>query len=133
MNWPKNQNNMNEKLLFDSFAGWYGYLWKACKTFVKGLLKIVYSLFGGMASVFVWLFRLVSAFCRREPLAAGIFFVVAFVLSFGWVSSYISGKVETRTAEYQRDSISLKLDKYLQAYDNSAEIVVGGDTIRYAE
>ena len=124
---------MNENYLFGSFSGWFGYLWKACKTFVKGLLKIVYSFFGGMASVFVWLFRLVSAFCRREPLAAGIFFVVAFVLSFGWISSYMSGKVATRTALYQRDSISLKLDKYLQAYESSEDIIVGGDTIRYGK
>lgn len=124
---------MNENYFFDSFSGWLGYLWKACKTFVKGLLKIVYSLFGGMASVFVWLFRLVSAFCRREPLAAGIFFVVAFVLSFGWISSYMSGKVATRTAEYQRDSISMKLDRYLQAYDASAVVIVDKDTIRHGE
>lgn len=124
---------MNENYLFGSFSGWFVYLWKACKTFVKGLLKIVYSLFGGMASVFVWLFRLVSAFCRREPLAAGIFFVVAFVLSFGWISSYMNGKVATRTALYQRDSISLKLDQYLQAYENSEDIIVGGDTIRYGK
>ena len=124
---------MNENYLFGSFSGWLGYLWKACKTFVKGLLKIVYSFFGGMASVFVWLFRLVSAFCRRETTASVILFSLIFILGFGWLSTYMNGKVATRTALYQRDSISLKLDQYLQAYENSEDIIVGGDTIRYGK
>ena len=124
---------MNEKLLFDSFAGWYGYLWKACKTFVKGLLKIVYSLFGGVASVFVWLYGLIAAFCKREFVASVIIGAVIVALSLGWVSTYMNGRVAVKTAEYQRDSIGHRLDKMMQAYDSATLIVVDNDTLYNAK
>lgn len=124
---------METKIFFESFKEWYTYLWKACKHFAKGIFRIVYSLIMGIVSVLAWVTRLIAAFCRRETTASVILFSLIFVLGFGWLSTYMNGKVATRTALYQRDSISLKLDKYLQAYDSSQDIIVGGDTIRYGE
>lgn len=124
---------METKFIFESFKEWYTYLWKACKHFAKGIFRIVYSLIMGIVSVLAWVTRLIAAFCRRETTASVILFSLIFVLGFGWLSTYMNGKVATRTALYQRDSISLKLDKYLQAYDSSQDIIVGGDTIRYGE
>lgn len=124
---------METKFIFESFKEWYTYLWKACKHFAKGIFRIVYSLIMGIVSVLAWLTRLIAAFCRRETTASVILFSLIFVLGFGWLSTYMNGKVATRTALYQRDSISLKLDKYLQAYDASAVVIVDNDTIRHGE
>ena len=124
---------METKFIFETFKDWYTYLWKACKHFGKGIFRIVYSLVMGVVSILAWVAKLVAAFCRRETTASIILFSLIFILAFGWLSTYMNGKVATRTALYQRDSISLKLDKYLQAYESSEDIIVGGDTIRYGK
>jgi hypothetical protein len=124
---------METKFIFESFKEWYTYLWKACKHFAKGIFRIVYSLIMGIASILVWVAKLIGAFCKRETTASIILFSLIFILSIGWLSTYMNGKVATKTALYQRDSISLKLDKYLQAYESSEDIIVGGDTIRYGK
>ena len=127
------QVSMNDKYLFDSFAGWYGYLWRSCKALVASLLKILYSIVGGLASVIVCIYKIVAAFCRREFVASLIIGVIILFLSFGWMTSYMNGKVATRTAEYQRDSIGYKLDKMMQAYEGSSMVVIDNDTIRYGD
>lgn len=124
---------METKFIFESFKDWYSHLWKVCKHLAKGVYGIIYSVIIGIVSVLAWIFRLTAAFCKRETTASVILFSLIFILGFGWLSTYMNGKIATRTALYQRDSISLKLDKYLQAYENSEDIIVGEDTIRYGK
>ena len=124
---------MESKIIFDTFKDWYTHLWKVCKHLAKGVYGILYSVIIGIVSVLAWLGRITGAFCKRETVASVILFSLIIILGYGWLSSYMNGKVATRTALYQRDSISLKLDKYLQAYESSEDIIVGGDTIRYGK
>ena len=124
-----NQMNMNEKWIFDSFAEWCNYLGKACLVFLKGIFKLVYSFLGGVASFVWWLYRVIAAFCRRELVASMIVGLMLVILSFGWVSTYMNGKVAVRTAEFQRDSLGYRLDKMMQAYEGASLVVVDNDTL----
>ena len=115
------------------FENWHQ--WKVC--FLSGIRKaswgiwrIVTCILYGILSVLYFVFRQICAFCRRESIAAAIIGVVFFVMSVGWISTFMDGRVKVRNAEYQRDSMSIKLDKYLQAYESSATIIIDNDTIK---
>ena len=106
---------MEKKWIFETFEQWYTYLWKAVKTFVMGFVKIIYSIVVGIVSVIVWVGKLIEAFCRREPIAALIVGLLMVLLILGWVTTFVKGRAETKTAEYQRDSIGYVLDKYIES------------------
>jgi hypothetical protein len=84
----------------------------------------------GFVSIFAYIGRKIEAFCRREPVAALIITITFAIMSLGWISTFMEGRMRIKTAEYQRDSIGYKLDKYLQCYDSSATIVIENDTIQ---
>jgi hypothetical protein len=115
------------------FENWHQ--WKVC--FLAGISKaswgiwrIVTCIILGIVSILNYVCKQIGAFCRRESLAAAIIGFVFFVMSVGWISTFMDGRVKVRNAEYQRDSMSIKLDKYLQAYESSATIIIDNDTIK---
>lgn len=124
---------MENKFVFVSFKEWYMYLWRACKRVAKGLCQILFSLVMGIVSLLIYCGKQVEAFCRREPIAAGIVGMLFFVLTVGWCFTFVNGRAATKTAEHQRDSIGYKLDMVLQAYDSTSTIVIGNDTIRHGQ
>jgi hypothetical protein len=124
---------MKGKWIFDSFAEWRGYLRRACWGLAKGLMRLVYAIVIGLVSLIVFCGKQVEAFCRRETVASLIIGFVLVLLVSGWVFTFVNGRMETRTAEHQRDSIGYKLDKMMQAYDGSAMVIVDNDTISYGE
>lgn len=95
-----------------------------------GLSKVITNTLFGIISLFIFFGKKVEAFCKREPIASFIMAVLIVTLSFGWISTFVSGRIATRTAQYQRDSVSIKLDRYLQCYDSTAIIIIENDTIR---
>lgn len=117
-----------KRLLFTSLRQWRICMAAGCAKFLWGLWRIVSGIIFGILSVFWWIGRLVEAFCRREPIAAAVIAVLLLILSFGWLSTYVSARTHLTTAEYQRDSIGYVLDRYMQAYDS---VVVDGDTLKY--
>lgn len=124
---------MEKKFVFVSFSEWYMYLWRACKRVAKGLCQIAFSFVMGIVSLLIYCGKQVEAFCRREPIAAGIVGVLFFVLTVGWCFTFVNGRVATKTAEHQRDSIGYKLDMVMHAYDSVNTIKVEYDTIRNVE
>lgn len=124
---------MENKFVFVSFSEWYMYLWRACKRAAKGLCQIVFCLVMGIVSVLFYCFKQIEAFCRREPIAAGIVGVLFVFLSVGWCLTFVNGRAATRAAEYQRDSIGYKLDMFMHACDTTKMYVVARDTIRYEQ
>ena len=119
------------KFIFDTFKEWDTYAWSACKHLAKGVARILFALFFGMVSIFVFCGKQIEAFCRREPVASGLVGMLTLLLIVGWIATYVNGRAATKTAEFQRDSIGYKLDKYMQAYDTSEAVVIENDTIRY--
>lgn len=94
-----------------------------------GIWRIITCIVLGIVSILYYACKQIGAFCRRESIAAAIIGTVFFIMTVGWISTFMEGRVKVRT-EYQRDSMSIKLDKYLQAYESSATIIVDNDTIK---
>lgn len=119
-----------KQFIFDSL-----HQWKVC--FLAGLGKagwgiwrILTCIIGGVISILIFCGKEIEAFCRREPIAAMIVSVTIVALTAGWIMTFVHGRVAVKTAEYQRDSIGYKLDKYMQAYDSTSTIVIDNDTIQ---
>ena len=115
--------------LFDSWHQWKVCMWSGCKSLAWGLWRIVTGIVLGIASIMKYVGVKIEEFCKREPMAAVIVAVVVLILGFGWFSSFVNGRIEVKKAQWERDSISLRLDRYMQAYDTSDIVIVRGDTI----
>ena len=124
---------MEGKWIFDNFSEWLGYLCKALRCFARSVFRLIYSIIGGIASLVYYLFKVIAAFCKREFVASMIVGLIIVGLCVGWISTYTSGKVAMKTAEFQRDSIGYKLDKMLNAYEGASLIIVDNDTLYNAK
>lgn len=113
--------------LFTSFRSWRVCMMSGVRKFLWGTTRIATCIVFGILSIFAWIGRLISDFASREKVAAVIIGILLFILSFGWITTYVSTKTQLTTVEYQRDSIGYVLDRYMQAYDS---VIVDGDTIK---
>lgn len=123
--------DMELKWIFDSFSEWRDYLWKACRQFIMGVLRVIYSVLMGIVSVFVWIGKLIEAFCRRETVAAIVIGFFFSLILFGWVYTFTKERSAYMTAQFKADSLSYSLGQIEQIYDSTATIVINGDTIRH--
>lgn len=119
-----------KNIIFESWHQWKVCFISGCKNASWGIWRIITCIILGIVSLFIYAGKQIEAFCRRETIAAFIIAILVIVLSYGWISTFIDGKMKIKSAEYQRDSISVKLERYLQAYDSTSTIVVDNDTIR---
>ena len=124
---------MKEKLLFETFEEWRTFLWRSVKTCFKGLARIVYALLMGVVSLLVFCGKQIEAFCRRETIAAFIIAGIMILMAAGWVYTFTHERQAVVYAQHKADSISYKLDRYMQVYDSSSTVVINGDTIRHGQ
>jgi hypothetical protein len=118
------------KFIFNDMNQFRACMCAALRNLWWGLSRVFIYLFYGILSILIYAGKQIEAFCKREPIASFIMAVLIVTLSFGWISTFVSGRIATRTAQYQRDSVSIKLDRYLQCYDSTAIIIIENDTIR---
>lgn len=119
-----------KNLIFESWNSWKVCFLAGCSKFLWGLWRIITCIILGIVSVLVFVGKQIEKFCRRETVAS---FIIAFVflgLSFGWISTYMDSRMKIKNAECQRDSASVRLSRYLQAYDTSSIIIIDKDTIQ---
>lgn len=121
-----------EKLLLSMFDSWHQ--WKVCmlsglKSAGWGVWRIVTCIVFGTLSTFRWIGCLIEAFARREPVAMLIVFILTACLSLGWFFTFVGSRAEIKSALWERDSVSVKLDMYMQAYEQGDIIVLKNDTI----
>ena len=107
------------------FNGWHE--WKVCmaaavSNFWWGLRKIIVNTLFGIISLFIFFGKKVEAFCRREALAAFLIGLIVIILAIGWMATYMNFRVQNRTLEYQRDSVSIRLDRVMRTYDTQDTI-----------
>lgn len=117
-------------LLFDNWHQWKVCFLSGCRNAAWGLWRIISCILFGIVTVMVWCGKQIEAFCKRETIAATIISIVITFLVFGWVSTFMKLRANVMTAEHQRDSIGYTLDKYMQAFEPNAVLVVNNDTIR---
>lgn len=115
--------------LFDSWHQWTVCMKAGYKSLAWGLWRIVTGIILGVLSVLRYVGVQISKFSFREPLATLIIVIIFFVLGCGWLISFTTGRVALKRAQWERDSISLRLDRYMQAFDTSDIVIVRGDTI----
>lgn len=90
--------------------------WQGCiKSAIAGIARNVWALFYtlalGLFSLIVWLIVSVEDFCKREPKAALVMGIIIVFLSVGWILCYVNGRAQLLTAQYERDSVSIVLDR----------------------
>ena len=107
------------------FNGWHE--WKVCMAAAFshlwwGLSKIIVNTLFGIISLFIFFGKKVEAFCRREALAAFLIGLIVIILAIGWMATYMNFRVQNRTLEYQRDSVSIRLDRVMRTYDTQDTI-----------
>lgn len=121
-----------EKLLLSLFDSWHQ--WKVCmlsglRNAGWGIWRIITCVFFGILSIFRWIGLKIEAFARREPVAMLIVCVLIAGLSLGWIFTFVGSRAEIKSAIWERDSMSVKLDMYMQAYEQGDIIVLKNDTI----
>lgn len=122
---------MEKKLLFTTFKEWLTFLWGSVRKCIKGFAQILYALLMGVVSLLVFCGKQIEAFCKRETTASFIIACVILFMAVGWISTFTHGRHEAVLAQHKADSISYQLDRYMQAYDSTATVVVNGDTVKY--
>lgn len=101
-------------ILFKTFKSWKEYFFNALKNLLLGVARIIWSVIAGAISVLAAIGRSINAFCRREFKAALIIGATSFFLIMLWMGTFVSERSARVTAEYQRDSLSMKLDSAKQ-------------------
>ena len=100
--------------LFYSFGEWKKYIVSAIRSVFVGLLRILWSIVMGVISIFAAIWKSVKAFCRREFAASLIIAAIFGVIGILWLGTFVKERTARVNAEYQRDSLSLKLDSAKQ-------------------
>ena len=105
------------------FSDWHE--WKVCMAAALshlwwGLSKVITNTLFGIISLFIFFGKKVEAFCKREALAAFLICLMVILLAIGWLVTYMNYRVQNRTLEYQRDSISIKYERDMRLYDSTS-------------
>ena len=94
-----------------SLRDWQGCIKSAIAGIARNVWALFYTLALGLFSLIIWLIVSVEDFCRREPKAALIMGIIIVFLSVGWILCYVDGRAQLLTAQYERDSVSIMLDR----------------------
>ena len=100
--------------LFNSFKDWKKYILSAIRSVFVGLLRIVWSIIIGAVSLVAGIIRSIRAFARREPKAMVVIALLFLFIGICWMMNFVNERAMRVSAEYQRDSLSLKLDSAKQ-------------------
>lgn len=87
------------------------YFTEAARSFFKGFCRIAWTIFLLFANIIIAVAMYIAGLIRKAPvLAVCLTFAVMFVAS---VVSYAEMKTRLTTAEWERDSVTMKLDSVL--------------------
>ena len=108
-----------KKYLFSDWHEWKVCMIAALSHLWWGFRKIITNVLFGIISVLIFVGKKIESFCKRETLAAFLIGIVIAILSIGWLSTFMNYSVRNKTLEYQRDSVSIRLDRVMQIYDKA--------------
>ena len=103
-----------KKFLFDNWHQWKVCFLSGCQKFLWGLCRIITCILFGIISIFVHICKQIGAFCKREPAFAIIIGLIGFFGLICCVRFLAKERAARITAEFQRDSLLLKLDSAKQ-------------------
>lgn len=105
------------KYLFSGLHEWKICMAAALSNLWWGFRKVITNILFGIVSLFIFFGNKIEAFCRRETTAAFIITTLLCGILLGWLATFISSRTNYKTLEYQRDSISIRLDRVMQTYE----------------
>lgn len=108
-----------KKYLFNDWHEWSVCMQAALSRLWWGFHKIVTNTLFGIISLFICLGKKIEAFCKRETIAAFLIAATIIILSVGWMVTFMNYRVQNKTLEYQRDSVSIRLDRVMRIYDTN--------------
>lgn len=105
------------KYLFNDLHQWKVCMAAALSHLWWGLHKIITNTIFGLVSLFLYIGNIIEDFCKRETKAAFTIGTILTFLIFGWLGSYVKSAGQIKSLEYQRDSVSIRLDRVMRTYD----------------
>jgi len=106
-------------LLFDNVRQWRVCLWSGVCKAAWGLYRILTCILFGIVSVFVYIGKQISAFCKREFVASLIIGTLIALICGGWFFTFVTERAARVGAEMQRDKLRYELDSTKQLIPNS--------------
>ena len=119
-------------ILFKSFKSWKNYFLSAVKNVFIGFARILWSVISGLISILAFIWRSIKDFCRREFWAALVIGIVAVIIIAGWLCTFACERAARVTAEFQRDSLAVKLDsakQYNRSVDRTSDSLLTRNTL----
>lgn len=106
------------KYLFNGLHEWKICMAAAVSHLWWGVCKIIANILFGIVSLFIYFGKKVEAFCMRETTAAFIITTILCGILIGWLSTYMNSRLNCKTLEHERDSVSIRLDRVMQSYND---------------
>ena len=108
--------------LFDSWHQWQVCMVSGLRKLAWGLFRVFTCLLFGFLSVIRWLWRLLVKGVGCYP-AATIFIAVLLIVGV-WLFTYTRLKAQLVSAEYERDTISYRLQKFEKMYEEDTDSLI---------
>lgn len=113
--------------MFENIAQWRVCMYAAVCKFLWGLTRLLLYTVTGLLSLMRWLWQKLVKWVGNYPATAIVIAVGVFAVI--WTLTFAHGRARLVTAEYQRDSLSYRLNELMRLTDTGEKLVVGDDTI----
>jgi len=94
-----------------SLEDWKIFAEISIRSFFLGILRPIWLIIVGVISLCNYLWKLSLKFVRKNPSYAVVVFVI--VVFMTWLLTFVSMRTRAVGAEFQRDSISYELSRYV--------------------
>lgn len=108
--------------IFKSFKEWGKFLFTSIWCVLLGILKTLWAIIGGIISYCLYVYDSIASYARREFKAAFITGVILVVVGFLFLYVFVNERSHRVMAEYERDSLYLKLENMGQIHQTSEQL-----------
>ncbi len=116
--------------LFTTFRQWLSSMWSGVKLFFCGLYIFICSIFGGLASLFLHVWKTLVKLVGIYPSLSLVVFISLLAVSV--VTTYVTMRFKAVRAQDELDSLSYTFQLYRQTYSPPGDcdfVIMNGDTI----
>ena len=116
----------SKRLSFDSLSDWSSYTIDAIRTLTMGVLGVLLAIIIGLYSVACRACAFLEKIIRMRPvLSVAVVFILMNIIC---IAAIMNVKVQAKTYEHERDSLSYELSKYTQAYVKDTCTIITNDS-----
>lgn len=115
-----------KRIVFNDLDSWLSCIRKAAKWLLKGFFRLFYAIFGGIVTIVYRIYCFLVKKIRQRPLLSVA--LVFIFMNFVAIAAIMNVKVQAKTYEHERDSLSYELSKYTQAYAKDTCTIITNDS-----